>query len=133
MSGNLNEDRDSSSPFKSELEPISLGALPSGRSVDLAASNQEGRGDHRSADTPPRPGKLTLYRLLYMAAILSVGTTKGILSYQGKSIAPTTLDWFMGTALVVVPPRLQGHTLSTCAKKNSQRNGNGSSKLIWRL
>ncbi|KAF8273217.1 hypothetical protein EI94DRAFT_1716153 [Lactarius quietus] len=52
--------------------------------------------------TPPPLGvKITYYRLLNMTTVLSFGITKGILTYMGKSTAPTTLDWVSGAVLAV--------------------------------
>jgi len=113
-----NEDvRDGSSIQVSES--ASQGELSSGRSVGLAAtrrtsnSGQERqRDDRRSADSdsdsdmdagrPPLGVKLTVYRLLNMLILFSIGVTKGILSYKGQSTAPTTLDWIGGALLAAV-------------------------------
>jgi len=99
------------------LESIPLAALESGQSVCLGAStpNISDRqnsnhkvvpGSDRSVDmdaTPPPLGvKLTGYRLVFMATVLSFGTVKTILTYMGQSIAPTTLDWVAGTILTGV-------------------------------
>jgi len=98
MSGN--EDRDSSS-FS---ESIRLRSLSSGRSVQLAISDQEEHSDDRAAGmdtTPPLGVKLTGYRLVFMTTVFSFGTIKTILTYMGQSIAPTTLDWVSGTLLTI--------------------------------
>ena len=68
-------------------------------------SDQEEYGDDRSSDvdaTPPPLGvKLTSYRLLNMTTVFGIGITKGILTYMGQSVAPTTLDWVSGALLAV--------------------------------
>lgn len=46
--------------------------------------------------------KLTGYRLLNMAVLVAFGTAKAILSYMGKSVAPTVLDWILGVALSIM-------------------------------
>ncbi|KAI9448984.1 hypothetical protein BJY52DRAFT_293967 [Lactarius psammicola] len=37
-----------------------------------------------------------------MTIVFSFGITKGILTYMGKSTAPTTLDWVAGALLAVM-------------------------------
>ena len=64
--------------------------------------SEEPCGDHSvdMDDTPPPVVvKLTGYRLVTMATVLSFGTVKAILTYMGQSITPTTLDWVSGTFL----------------------------------
>jgi len=83
----------------------SLGKLSSG-SVGLTASQEENCHDP-SVDvpvdaTPPLGVKLTVYRLLNMATILSFCIAKGILTYKGLSTIPTTLDCVLGGVLAVV-------------------------------
>lgn len=71
-------------------------------------SGQENQGDasDRSANInvtrPPLGVKLTFYRLVNMMTIFIIGIVKGILSYQGKVIAPTTLDWVGGALLAAL-------------------------------
>jgi len=76
---------------------------PSGRTP---ASGQEEQGDDRSADTdaapPPLGVKLTVYRLLNITILFSIGIIKGILTYKGQSTAPTTLDWIGGALLAAL-------------------------------
>jgi len=43
--------------------------------------------------------KLTGYRLLNMLALITFGLAKSILSYEGYSVAPNTLDWVLGVVL----------------------------------
>ena len=66
----------------------------------------EAHGDDVSADVgttlPPLRVKLTGYRLVSMATVLSLGTIKTIRTYKGQSIAPTTLDWVSGAFLMVM-------------------------------
>lgn len=45
---------------------------------------------------------MTGYDIFNMAAILVFGIPKGILSYRGQSVTPTTLDLFAGTILAVM-------------------------------
>jgi hypothetical protein len=52
--------------------------------------------------TPPLGVKLTVYRLLNTATILSFCAAKGILTYKGFSTVPTMLDWVSGGVLAVV-------------------------------
>jgi hypothetical protein len=74
--------------------------------ADLQNSGQGDHGDDRSADrdasAPPLGVKLTVYRLLNMTILLSIGITKGILTYKGEFTAPTTLDWVGGALLAAV-------------------------------
>jgi hypothetical protein len=58
--------------------------------------------DRDAASPPPLGVKLTVYRMLNMITLLSFGIIKGILTYMGKSAAPTTLDWVSGTLLAAV-------------------------------
>ncbi|KAI9435752.1 hypothetical protein H4582DRAFT_620713 [Lactarius indigo] len=95
-----NEDRDISGFFGSA-------SLSSRRVVGLAANEQEAYGNGRCAVIDPRPSpplgvKLTGYRLLNMTTVFSFGTAKAILTYMGRSTAPTTLDWVAGTLLAVL-------------------------------
>lgn len=53
----------------------------------------------RDSTPPPLGVKLTVYRMLNMTILLSFGIIKAILTYKGKSAAPTTLDWVSGTLL----------------------------------
>ncbi|KAH9961430.1 hypothetical protein BGW80DRAFT_894715 [Lactifluus volemus] len=60
-----------------------------------------------NTDAPPPPHlplgvKLTAYKLLNMSVILSFGLAKGILTYMGQSVAPTTLDWVAAALLAVI-------------------------------
>jgi hypothetical protein len=55
-----------------------------------------------NATSPPLGVKLTFYRLVNMMTIFFIGIVKGSLSYQGKSTAPTTLDWVGGALLAAV-------------------------------
>jgi hypothetical protein len=43
--------------------------------------------------------KVTGYRLLNIFVITVVAAWKAVLSYQGQSFAPTTLDWIAGGVL----------------------------------
>jgi hypothetical protein len=45
--------------------------------------------------------KLTGYRLLNIIVITTVVGWKAVLSYQGQSVAPTTLDWITGGVLTL--------------------------------
>jgi hypothetical protein len=71
-------------------------------------SDQDVEEDHTIyRDASPQPYlplgvKLTAYRLLNMSVIFSFGLAKGILTYMGQSVAPTTLDWIAGALLAVV-------------------------------
>ena len=51
---------------------------------------------------PPLGVKLTGYRLLNMSVMFSFFLAKGILTYMGRSVMPTTLDWFSGGVLSVL-------------------------------
>ncbi|KAN0136615.1 hypothetical protein V8E53_005662 [Lactarius tabidus] len=99
----------------SELELVSLEALPSRRRTGSAQatrlsgrqkSDQEESGDGLSANmdtTPPPLGvKLTGHRLLNMTSVFSLGITKGILTFTGKSTSLTTLDWVSGSLMAVM-------------------------------
>ena len=46
--------------------------------------------------------KLTGYKLLNMLVISAFGVAKAVLTYQGLSAAPTTLDWILGVVLTIV-------------------------------
>ena len=56
-----------------------------------------------SKDVPPSLllVKVTGYRLLNVAIITIVVTWKAVLSYQGQSVASTTLDWIGGGILAL--------------------------------
>ena len=55
-----------------------------------------------SKDDPPLLlVKVTGYRLLNVAVITIVVTWKAVLSYQGQSVASTTLDWIGGGILAL--------------------------------
>lgn len=46
--------------------------------------------------------KLTGYRLLTMTVITTFGTVKAVLAYRGDSVAPNTLDWFIGVFITIM-------------------------------
>lgn len=46
--------------------------------------------------------KLTGYKLLNMLVISAFGIAKAILTYQGLSAVPTTLDWILGVVLTIM-------------------------------
>jgi hypothetical protein len=50
---------------------------------------------------PPLLVKLTGYRLLNILVITVFVTWKAVLSYQGQSLVPTTLDWITGGVLTL--------------------------------
>jgi len=50
---------------------------------------------------PPRV-PLTAYRILNMTVIISFGTAKAVLTAQGQSATPTTLDWLLGVVFAVI-------------------------------
>jgi hypothetical protein len=85
-----------------ELDAISAVHRLSGRQK----SDQEESGDGLSANmdtTPPPLGvKLTGHRLLNMTSVFSLGITKGILTFTGKSTSLTTLDWVSGSLMAVM-------------------------------
>ena len=60
-------------------------------------------GAPTSKDDPPSLliVKVTGYRLLNVAVITIVVTWKAVLSYQGQSVASTTLDWIGGGILAL--------------------------------
>jgi hypothetical protein len=78
---------------------------PQSSGQDLGQDSEE-HGDDRSGDTdappPPLGVKLTVYRLLNMTILFSIGITKGVLTYKGEFTAPTTLDWVGGALLAAV-------------------------------
>jgi hypothetical protein len=43
--------------------------------------------------------KLTCYRLLTTAIIVTFGTVKAMASLKGKAVTATTMDWVMGVVL----------------------------------
>ncbi|KAF9008387.1 hypothetical protein BDQ17DRAFT_1539559 [Cyathus striatus] len=53
---------------------------------------------------PPRywHPKLTVYRLLVILTTLGFGVSKAVLSYQGRTIVPITLEWFFGTGVFLL-------------------------------
>ena len=75
-------------------------------SIPQSSDRQEDleRGDDSLADKDASPPslrvKLTVYRLVVMTTVLSLGAAKSILTYKSQSIAPTTLDWVSGTFLI---------------------------------
>ncbi|KAF9008382.1 hypothetical protein BDQ17DRAFT_1212975, partial [Cyathus striatus] len=46
--------------------------------------------------------KLTVYRLLVIITTLGFGISKAVLSYQGRTIVPITLEWFFGTGVFLL-------------------------------
>ena len=46
--------------------------------------------------------KITPYRLAVISTTLCLGTVKAVLTQQGRSIAPITIEWIMGVVLVLV-------------------------------
>lgn len=67
--------------------------------TDVETLPQDGQG--RSRPSPLRV-RLTAYRLLNMGVVISFGSAKAILSAQGESAAPTTLDWVLGVLFTIV-------------------------------
>jgi len=55
-----------------------------------------------NATPPPLGAKLTGYRLAVIMAVLIFGSIKIIVTYMGQSVAPTALEWFLGTCLIIV-------------------------------
>ncbi|KDR79350.1 hypothetical protein GALMADRAFT_137197 [Galerina marginata CBS 339.88] len=61
-------------------------------------------------DLDPTPGrqsrpwhpKITPYRLAFISTTLVLGTTKAVLTQQGRTIAPITLEWISGVLLALV-------------------------------
>ncbi|KAF9008419.1 hypothetical protein BDQ17DRAFT_1301608 [Cyathus striatus] len=53
---------------------------------------------------PPRywHPKLTVYRLLVIITTLGFGISKAVLSYQGRTIVPITLEWFFGMGVFLL-------------------------------
>jgi len=68
---------------------------------------RQSMGEHSGAPTSEheRPSlllvKVTGYRLLNIVVITIVVAWKAVLSYQGQSVAPTTLDWIGGGVLAL--------------------------------
>jgi len=58
--------------------------------------------EREEGPSPPLGVKLTGYRLLNIVLIFSIGVAKAVLTYQGKSTAPTTLDWVLGVLLAII-------------------------------
>jgi hypothetical protein len=87
-------------------------AVSPGGTVGSAATRSdseafpEEHGDECPADSdaipPPLGVKLTAYRLLNVTTMFAFAITKGILTYEGLSTMPTTLDWLSGGVLAVV-------------------------------
>ena len=46
--------------------------------------------------------KITPYRVAIISTTLCLGTVKAVLTQQGTSIAPITLEWIMGVVLMLV-------------------------------
>jgi len=91
--GSANQERGTPSPY-SDSE-ISLSSEPDSSIEPKTVASV----------TPERPFllvKFTAYRLLTMAVIISFGTAKAVLSYEGQSIAPNTLDWILGVFWAIV-------------------------------
>ena len=65
----------------------------------MLLNSQEERDDDA---TPPLGVKLTVYRLLNMTIMVSFCFAKGVLTYEGLSTVPTTLDWVSGGVLAAV-------------------------------
>jgi hypothetical protein len=66
-----------------EIEPMEQGEAP------------------KPANKPWRP-KLTGYRLLYIVLTAGFGISKAVLSYEGYSTAPNTLDWIYGVGVFLL-------------------------------
>lgn len=45
--------------------------------------------------------KITGDRLLSMTLVTSFGAAKAILTYQGQSVLPTTMDWVLGGIITI--------------------------------
>lgn len=78
-----------------------LSSSPIANDIEFEAAGRR----HKSTldeHPPPLGVKLTGYRLLYMSVVFTVGMTKVILIYMGRSAMPTTLDWIGGTFLSVM-------------------------------
>jgi hypothetical protein len=93
--------RDSAACRTKFLFPIIIRHQKSGQEVPESGDDRFEMADRD--DLPPPLGvKLTVYRMLNMMTLLSFGIIKGILTYMGKSTAPTTLEWVSGTLLAAV-------------------------------
>ncbi|KAF8266038.1 hypothetical protein EI94DRAFT_242838 [Lactarius quietus] len=101
MPGDDTKDLESSSPASFEVVTV-VSESGQTESVGSTESTQENHNHDRSVDveaTPPLGVKLTVYRLLNMATMFSFCVAKGILTYDGVSTLPTTLDWVSGGVL----------------------------------
>ncbi|KAI0037472.1 hypothetical protein FA95DRAFT_1568144 [Auriscalpium vulgare] len=59
---------------------------------------EEHTSDHEedAITRPPLIVKITGYRLLVSAVLTAFSIPKAVIVYEGRSMMPTTLDWFMG-------------------------------------
>lgn len=46
--------------------------------------------------------KLTVHRALIISLTTGFGLAKAILSYRGKSVAPTTIEWVFGVVVTLL-------------------------------
>jgi|SRR5712671_5624206 len=94
-----------------DFEHIELQALPA--SFPVATTEPLPGNTNTNADPDdleendedaqlPLGVKLTGYRLLNLVVIFTIGGAKFILSLQGKSVAPTGLEWAGGTVLAAL-------------------------------
>jgi len=67
----------------------------------IANANYEDNRDSHEDKRPPLLVKLTGYRILWAILITAFGVSKAVLTYQGQSGAPTTLDWVMGVVVTI--------------------------------
>jgi len=88
--------------------PISLMENTIFRGVEESTEQERhppmGENSPQTSQIEPRPPllvKLTGYRLLNIVAITAVVAWKAVLSYQGQSVGPTTLDWITGGVLTL--------------------------------
>ncbi len=70
--------------------------------IELEDRGRRHESTSSSDDLPPPLGvKLTGYRLLNMSVVIIFATVKAILTYMGRSVMPTTLDWLSGGFLAI--------------------------------
>lgn len=82
------------------LHHISVGSNPESSGTDIPDQPEAAAVLNAEATIPPdRRVPLTAYRLLNISVIVSIGTAKAVLAAQGKSVAPTVLEWVLGVVL----------------------------------
>ncbi|KDR80015.1 hypothetical protein GALMADRAFT_222932 [Galerina marginata CBS 339.88] len=85
----------SSGYFETQAVPAPLNGV-STTNTFIASNPSPAHLDHSPVAWHP---KVTPYRLLFLSTTIALGTAKAILTYQGKAMISTTLEWIAGVVL----------------------------------